>query len=205
MPYRNPRRTHANVTPEVALRYLMDGNRRYVTNTSFLDEVHVNLVNEHVPIAAILGCADARVGTELIFDQDAGEIFAIRVAGNFISNGGQASLEYAVHSLGVPLVMVLGHTNCGAVSAAVKVVQTGKLLPGRMWVLSDAIEPSVLRAREQGAANLVEETVRLNVIRQVERLRQVSPLICDAISRGQTAVVGAVYHLESGEVELLDI
>lgn len=203
-PHRNPRRTQGVVTPELALRYLMDGNERYVTKTSYADEGHVNLVDAHVPIAAVLGCSDARVGAELIFDQDAGELFVVRLAGNFVSDYGQASLEYAVQVLNVPLVLVLGHTNCGAVTAAVNIVDTGETLPGRMFVLIDALEPSVLRAKEAEPDDLIDLAVHLNVKRQVERLRSISPLINDAIARGQTAVVGAVYHMESGRVELLD-
>ncbi|MCA9835238.1 MAG: hypothetical protein KC435_14905 [Thermomicrobiales bacterium] len=203
-PHRNPRRTRGEVTPELALRYLMEGNQRYVSKTSFIEERHVNLIDAHVPIAAVLGCSDARVGAELIFDQDAGELFVVRLAGNFVSDYGQASLEYAVQVLNVPLVLVLGHTNCGAVTAAVNIVETGETLPGRMFVLIDALEPSVLRARETNPDDLIDHAVHLNVMRQVERLRSISPLINDAIARGQTMVVGAVYHMDSGQVELLD-
>lgn len=203
-PFRNPRRTQVDVTPDEALRYLMDGNRRFVTQAVFPEEAHVNLAEEHVPIAAVLGCADARVGAEMIFDQDAGELFVVRLAGNFVSDYGLASIEYAVEILSVPLVVVLGHTNCGAVTAAVNVVENDISLPGRMFVLIDALEPSVLRARESNPDNLIDAAARTNISRQVERLRSISPLINSAIEQGQTRVVGALYHMDTGEVEIVD-
>ena len=124
------------------------------------------------PIAAILGCSDSRVSPELLFDQDPGDLFVVRLAGNFLDDDGFASLEYAVHFLGAPLVMVLGHTNCGAIAAAVKVVKERVELPGHLPELIKSIEPAVIAAHGKHPSDLVaaatEENVRLNVKRLIE-------------------------------------
>jgi carbonic anhydrase len=126
------------------------------------------------------------------------------LAGNFVSDYGLASMEYAVDVLGVPLLMVLGHTHCGAVSAAVNVVQNDLTVPGRIFVLIDGLEPSVLRAREANPDDIIGGTTRENVRRQVHRLRTISPLIAEAVAAGRTEVVGAVFDMASGEVIFLD-
>src|SRR5680860_497955 len=138
---------YGNITPDQALERLLAGNARYVDETlPQLDysASHTALVDEHSPVAAILGCGDARVGAELIFACGPGDLFMVRLAGNFLSDYGLASMEYCVQFLHVPLLMVLGHTHCGAVTAAIRVVQDEADLPGRLFVLIDAIEPSVL-------------------------------------------------------------
>ena len=206
-PHRNPNRNLGEVTPADALQALKDGNRRYIDegiNPAYYTAGHISMVEEHAPIAAILACADARVGAELIFDQMPGDLFMVRLAGNFVSDYGLASMEFAVDILGVPLLLVLGHTHCGAVSAAVNVVQNGLSVPGRIFVLMDGLEPSVLRARETNPVDLNDATARENVRRQVQRLRTISPLVSDAIAAGRTEVVGAMYDMATGEVIFLD-
>ena len=109
-------------------------------------------MQEHTPLAAILGCADARVAAELIFDRGPGDLFMVRVAGNFLSEYGLASMEYAVRFLEVPLLLVLGHTQCGALSTAVKIVEERSHLPGRLPYLIDAVEPAVHIAQREEPA-----------------------------------------------------
>lgn len=208
MPYRNPRRNMGEVTPADALRLLKEGNARYINegiHAAYYEAGHVALVEEHFPIAAVLACGDARVGAEVIFDQTPGDLFMVRLAGNFVSDYGQASLEYAVDVLGVPLLVVLGHTHCGAVTTAVNVIQNDLTVPGRMFVLIDALEPSVLRAREKSPEDLVDATARENVRRQVKRLRSISPLVTTAMEQGRVAVVGAMYDMPTGKVEFLEV
>lgn len=208
MPYRNPRRNKGEVTPGDALTLLQEGNARYISegvHAAYYEASHIALIEEHFPIAAILGCADARVGAELIFDQTPGDLFMVRLAGNFVSDYGLASLEYAVDVLGVPLLVVLGHTHCGAVTSAVHVVENNLKVPGRMFVLIDALEPSVLRAQMGTSHDLIDATARENVHRQVNRLRTISPLIADAIAHGKVAVVGAMYDMDTGAVEFIDV
>lgn len=206
-PYRSPLRDHRKVSPAQALAWLKEGNHRYITegiHAGYYTAAHSALITEHVPVAAVLACADARVGAELIFDQEPGDLFMVRVAGNFVSDYGLASLEYAVDVLGVPLLLVLGHTYCGAVSAAINVVQNELTVPGRMFVLMDALEPSVLRAEQTHPDDLNNETARENVRRQVRRLRTISPVVSEAIAAGHAMVIGAMYDMATGAVDFMD-
>ncbi len=206
-PYRNLNRNEGEVTPAEALQILKEGNRRYIDegiHPAYYTAGHVSMIEEHAPIAGILACADARVGAELIFDQMPGDLFMVRLAGNFVSDYGLASMEFAVDVLGVPILVVLGHTHCGAVTAAVNVVENGLTVPGRIYVLIDSLEPSVLRARESKPVDLIDATARENVRRQVQRLRTISPLVAEAIAEGRTDVVGAMFDMATGEVIFLD-
>lgn len=196
----------ARPTPDQALAELLAGNERYVQGGWDLTDFTASraaTVDDHEPIAAILGCADARVAAELIFLRGPGDLFMVRVAGNVFSEYGLASLEYAIDALGVPLIMVLGHTNCGAVTAAVHVVEQEVHLPGRLHVLIDALEPSVLRARERQPEDMIDTTSRINVMRQVDRIGSLSPMIAAAIEAGTTKVIGAMYDMNSGEVDFM--
>ena len=197
----------AHLTPDEALALLMEGNHRYRDETLAprdYSAAGIARVEEHAPIAAILGCGDARVGAELIFDRGPGDLFMVRVAGNFLSDYGLASMEYCVAFLNVPLLMVLGHTHCGAVTSAVRVVQEKIDLPGRLFVLIDALEPSVLHAQMIDPDDLLRAATEENVRRQVRRLRTISPVINEAREAGRVAIVGAIYDMETGRVSLLD-
>jgi carbonic anhydrase len=194
-------------TPREALADLLAGNERYVQGGWDLRDFSASRaasVDEHLPIAAILGCADARVAAEMIFLRGPGELFMVRVAGNFLSEYGLASMEYAVRFLQVPLLVVLGHTQCGALSAAVQIVQERSHLPGRLPYLIDAVEPAVHIAKEKNPDDLLRAAIEENVRRQVQRLSTISPVIDEAQVAGTTQVVGAVYELETGRVVLVD-
>ncbi len=185
----------------------MAGNERYLRGSWELRDysaARAAAVGDQVPVAAILGCADARVAAELIFDRGPGDLFMVRVAGNFLSEYGLASMEFAVHFLGVPLLIVLGHTKCGALSTAVKIVQDRSHLPGRLPYLIDAVEPAVHIAKEKNPDDLLRAAIEENVRRQVQRLITISPVINEAEAAGTTRVVGAVYELETGKVVLVD-
>ena len=120
----------------------------------------------HTPIASILSCSDARVGPEFVFDQGPGDLFVVRVAGNILQDEGLASLEYAAQFLGSPLIFVLGHSNCGAVEAAIKVVKDNATLPGHLPGLIDQIKPAVMAAQETHPANLLNAAIAENVRRR---------------------------------------
>lgn len=195
------------LTPDGALAILVDGNRRYLDDSIAprdYSAAGTARTEEHAPIAAILACGDARVGAELIFDRGPGDLFMVRLAGNFLSDYGLASMEYCVAFLDVPLLMVLGHTHCGAVTSAIRVVQNKEDLPGRMFVLIDAIEPSVLQAQMTNPDDLLRAATEENVRRQVRRLRTISPVINEAQEVGRVKVVGAIYDMDTGRVNLLD-
>jgi len=195
-----------NLTPDEALALLVEGNRRYLDEAvAPLDysAARAAAIDEHSPIAAILGCGDARVAAELIFSCGPGDLFMVRVAGNFLSDYGLASMEYCVEFLNTPLLMVLGHTGCGAVTSAIQVVSDGTDLPGRLFVLMDALEPSVLRAQALRPDDVLNAAIEENVRRQVRRLRTISPVINTAQEDGRVRVVGAIYDMGTGRVNLL--
>jgi carbonic anhydrase len=194
------------IAPSAALELLMQGNARYIAGESICKDYSVGRAERataQFPIAAILSCADSRVSPELLFDQGPGDIFVVRLAGNFLDDDGFASLEYAVKFLGAPLVMILGHTNCGAVAAAVKVVLEHAELPGHLPDLIKSIEPAVIAAHGRHPSDLVaaaiEENVRLNVKRAIED----TPILADALAAKKIAISGGIYDIATGKVGLI--
>ena len=175
----------------------MDGNERFAaghteTPRRGLDRVR-ELASGQEPYAALLGCADSRVTVEILFDEGFGDLFTVRVAGNVATPEEIASIEYAVGVLGTPLVVVLGHTSCGAVGAAL----AGGAVPGQISALFQHITPAI----PEGAT--VDEAVEENVRYQVQTLSRASTVIADALSRGEVAVRGGVYDLSDGRVKLV--
>jgi carbonic anhydrase len=194
------------ISPEAALERLMQGNSRYAANAPEQKDFsagRAERVSVQYPIAAVLSCSDSRVAPELAFDQGPGDVFVVRVAGNFINVDGLASLEYAVKFLGVPLLMVLGHTNCGAVSAAVKVVMERAELPGHLPDLVKSIEPAVIAAHGRHPGDLVAAAIEENVKLNVQRLDDDTPIIAEPLAAKKIGVVGGVYDLATGKVGLL--
>ncbi len=197
--------THAPMSAQTALQNLNDGNARFAagkrTCRPLLDRVR-ELASGQSPFATVLGCADSRVPVEAVFDREPGDIFVVRLAGNFVTEAALGSIEYAVAVLKSPLVMVLGHTSCGAVKAAIDYVETGKTLPGHMQSLATAIAPAAKAARAQHGDvwhDAVVENVRLNA----QHLRDSTPILKDAVARREVEVVGAVYDLATGKVALV--
>jgi carbonic anhydrase len=195
-----------SIAPSEALQRLMDGNARYMRNQIDLKDFTAGRAARALaqyPIAAILGCADARVAPELIFDRDPGELFVCRVAGNYMNVDILASLEYGVAVLGAPLVMVLGHTNCGAVKAVLQYEKDRKPLPGHLQMMLDAVSPGVAEAIRQGPANQLDRAIEANVRYNAQRLRQAHPVIAKAVEEKRVEVVSAIYELATGQVRLL--
>lgn len=195
----------APMSAHAALKNLMEGNARFAagkpTCRPVIDRVR-ELASGQSPFATVLGCADSRVPVETVFDHEPGDIFVVRLAGNFMSEAALASIEYAVAVLKSPLVMVLGHTACGAVKAAMDFVQTRKPLPGHMQVLAEAIEPAAKASRHEHGNwwhNAVVENVRLNA----KSLRSSTPILAEAVSKGEAQIVGGVYDLTNGKVTLV--
>jgi carbonic anhydrase len=194
------------ISPQEALDRLMAGNTRYVANAPEVRDYSAGRAARaagQYPIAAILSCADSRVSPELVFDQNPGDLFVVRLAGNFVDDDGLASLEYGVKFLGAPLVMVLGHSSCGAVDAAIKVLDQNLELPGHLPELIDSIKPAVERAKAASPASLLEASIAENVRLNVERLTTAEPIMKEAASAQQIRVVGGVYEIATGKVELL--
>lgn len=196
---------HPPMSAQAALKNLMEGNARFAAGKPIcrplIDRVR-ELASGQAPFATVLGCADSRVPVETLFDHEPGDIFVVRLAGNFMSEAALASIEYAVAVLKSPLVMVLGHTSCGAVKAAIDYIETRKPLPGHMQTLADAIEPAAAASRHEHGdwwENAVKENVRLNA----RRLRSSTPILHEAVAKGEAQIVGGVYNLSTGKVALL--
>jgi carbonic anhydrase len=143
------------------------------------------------------------VAPELTFDQGPGDVFVVRVAGNFLNEDGLASMEYAIKILGVPLLMVLGHTNCGAVGAAVKFVTEHAELPGHLPDLVKSIEPAVIAAHARHPSDLLAAAIEENVKLNVHRLYDDAPIVSEALAAKKIAAVGGIYDLATGKIRLL--
>ncbi len=194
------------IAPADALKRLLDGNARYAANTPNERDFSAGRaarVQVQYPIAAILSCADSRVAPELAFDQGPGDIFVVRVAGNIVNPDLLASLEYGVRFLGAPLIVVLGHTGCGAVDAAIKVLKTKSVLPGHLPELIAAIKPAVIAAEKAQPGNLLDNAAIENVRRQVVRLKNAPPIIRQLYVGKKLDIVGGMYDLATGKVALI--
>jgi carbonic anhydrase len=194
------------IAPAMALKRLQEGNARYAANAPNerdFSSGRAARAQAQYPIAAILSCADSRVVPDLVFDQSPGELFVVRVAGNVVSPNLLASLEYGVQFLGVPLVMVLGHSACGAVDAAIKVLKTGAQLPGHLPELITAIKPAVIVAEKTRQGTLLDNANAENVRRQVAQLRNSPPVVQKAYRDKKIDVVGGVYDIATGKITLV--
>jgi carbonic anhydrase len=193
------------ISPDEAWARLKKGNERYVDGVmkrhDFAAEREA-LAGGQNPFAGILSCADSRIGPELAFDSARGDLFVVRIAGNFADDNGIASFEYAVKFLGTPLLVVLGHDKCGAVDAAIKTVKDGAELPGHLPGLVDHIAPAVKTALSE-PGDLLANAIRENVLRNVEKLKSATPILSDYVGGGKVKVVGGVYKLATGRVEWL--
>jgi len=192
----------SELTPNSALQKLMEGNQRYIEQKrTFPDQARSRIVEvaqgQH-PFATILACSDSRVAPEIIFDQGLGDLFDIRVAGNFLDDVVLGNIEYAALELGVPLLVILGHERCGAVKAALD----GKAVPGHISTLVAAIQPAVDSTKGQ-KGDAWDNAVRANVKRNVNNLQSASPILAEAVKAGKLKVVGGRYDLDSGKVEII--
>ena len=193
------------LSPDAALARLMAGNARYVEGVSRRHDFNHErepLRTGQNPFAAILSCADSRIAPEYCFDTGRGDVFVCRVAGNFASDEIVASLEYAVQVLNTPLIMVLGHDACGAVDATIKSIKDGTTLPGHLPSLVSAISPAV-KAAQGEAGDLLNNAIQRNVALNVEKLRTSGPILNNFVDGRKLRILGGVYKLASGKVELL--
>ncbi len=193
------------VTPEQALERLKEGNKRYVQGVAkrhdFVAEREA-LVGGQNPYAGILSCANSRIAPEFAFDSSRGDLFVVRVAGNFLNPDNLASFEYAVEALKTPLIMVLGHDACGAVSATIASIKDKTTLPGHLPSLVASLAPAV-NAVANLPGDLLENATRENVRRNMEALKTATPILSAAVNEKRLQIVGGIYRLASGEVQLL--
>ena len=196
--------------PDAVLAKLLEGNARFVKGQPSLlsrrrPEDFAALAEGQAPPAVILGCADSRVAPELIFDQGVGDLFVVRVAGNIVGGAGPAikgSIEFAVGELGARLIVVLGHSACGAVKAAIEHIDANDALPGSIGEMIDPIRAAVRDASGKPGDKL-DNVIKANVRRGVERLKTLDPILSKVAKSGELKVVGAVYDLRTGVVEVL--
>jgi carbonic anhydrase len=188
------------LSPERALSELMEGNQRYVTGTTTAHEHDVQLLKaktaeKQEPFAAVLSCADSRVPVELVFDQTIGHIFVCRIAGNVTTPEVIASLEYGAAVLGTQVIMVLGHSNCGAVAATIK----GSAVPGQISALYPRIRPAVDLAGPH-----IEAAAKANAKIHATLLAEASTVISGLVKENKIKVAAAHYDVKNGMVTLLD-
>ncbi len=202
------------VDPAVALQRLQDGNARFVANLRRSEAMtsavrRAEVADNHRPFAVVLGCSDARVPAEIVFDQGLGDLFVIRVAGNVVAPSQVGSVEFAVERFGVQLVVVLGHSRCGAIDATLEALsRPGQSQSPGLRSIVDRVRPSIegLLHTELGQdrARLVQEAVQANIRASVNQLRHGSDILERLVLAGQLQVKGAEYALDSGQVSFLD-
>jgi carbonic anhydrase len=194
------------LTPALAWRRLREGNERFVNGeTSHPNQDasrRSSLVENQHPFAVIFGCSDSRLAAEIIFDVGLGDVFVVRTAGQVIDDAVLGSLEYSIGVLGVPLIVVLGHDSCGAVSATKSAVETGQMPTGFIRDLVERITPSVLTSLRNNETE-VNDMVVEHVKQTSQRLVDSSRVISDAIQEGRSAVIGLSYSLAEGHAKLV--
>lgn len=197
-----------SLTAEKALDFLKEGNKRFLNNLR-VNRNTLQLINEtadkQFPFAAILSCSDSRVPVELVFDQGLGDIFSVRLAGNIASLNAIGSIEYAITMLGSKLVLVLGHSSCGAVSAAcdnIKMDNLNELLSH----IHPAVDAETITTDNRNSKNkeFVNNVGWLNVKHQIDLILNTSPIIRDVVDKGEVIITGAMYDIVTGKVEFLD-
>lgn len=190
--------------PEIgqALQKLIEGNKRFSLSKS----VHPNqnrerrqeLVKGQKPFAVVVGCSDSRIPPEIIFDQGLGDLFVIRVAGNIVDDVALGSIEYAVDHLGTNLIVVLGHSKCGAVTATIQ----GGVPHGHVGSIMEAIKPAIEAAKEL-PGDLIDNTIKANTRLVADQLQYSDPILSEMTRQGKISIVSAYYNIESGEVHIL--
>jgi len=197
-------RTQSPLDADQGLRLLKEGNERFLKGKPIRPNQDLERIKEvsnaQFPFATIIGCSDSRVPNEIIFDQGVGDLFIIRTAGQVSSYASWGSIEFAEEILGTKLIVVLGHTQCGAVHAAVTLPE----VPGHIVTLINAIKPAVERAKKRNPADIMDAAIRENIKMQVEQLRSLEPILAKRVREGSTKIVGALYHLETGKVEFFE-
>jgi len=200
--------TQESITPDLAFQILIDGNDRFVNNL----KAHRNLleqVNEtkegQFPIATILSCIDSRTSAELIFDQGLGDVFSIRIAGNILNDDILGSMEFATKIMGTKIILVLGHTRCGAIVGACDNIKFGKLT-----TLLDKVQPAIaLESKTTSNRNgnneqFVNNVTEINVHLIMQKIQNDSDIIRELLEQGQLKIVGGVYDVETGKVAFFE-
>ena len=203
------KQTQEAMSPDAALKALKDGNKRFVTSTQVSRDLMQQVADTSAgqyPFATVLHCIDSRVSAELVFDQGIGDLFSIRIAGNFVNEDILGSMEFATKLAGTKVVVVLGHTACGAVKGACDHAKLGNLT-GMLEKIAPAVtavtEPADTALRTSSNIDFVNRVAVKNVHMAIDNLRAMSPVLKEMEAAGDIKVVGAMYHIENGQVDFL--
>jgi carbonic anhydrase len=197
-----------SITPKMAIQILKDGNKRFVNNLkanrNLLEQANETSDGQH-PFAVILSCIDSRTSAELIFDQGLGDVFSVRIAGNIINEDILGSMEFACKVAGSKIIVVLGHSKCGAVKGACDHVEMGNLT-ALLSKIQPAVydEKSVIEERNSSNSEFVEKVASINVKRTVTGIMQRSPILSEMIKNGEIGIIGGMHNLNDGEVVFYD-
>ncbi|MBL4773537.1 MAG: hypothetical protein JKX98_08045 [Alcanivoracaceae bacterium] len=197
--------TQENLTPKDAHRILVEGNQRFAQNVkaqrNLQDQVFETSKGQY-PFAVVLSCIDSRVPAELVFDQGIGDIFSVRVAGNIVNEDVLASMEYACKVAGSKIVVVMGHSKCGAVTAACNNVKLGNItaLLSKIQPAIDAVNVDMSEMHD----DVIEEVAHLNVELSITRIKQESPILAEMEHQGEIEIVGAMYNVANGLVDFFE-
>jgi carbonic anhydrase len=201
-----PLKINFSMTPEDAMQRLMDGNKRYIAakaeHPAQTAERRVEVAKHQAPFAAILGCIDSRVPPEIVFDQGLGDLFVMRTAAGVLADVVVGSIEFAVAEYGIPLVIVLGHERCGAVSATIDALKANQKGEGHISSIVTAITPAVKKA-ESMSGDLLDNTVSANAKLIAEQLAKTAPILAEAVTAKKLSIVAARYDLDDGVVQIL--
>jgi len=196
------------ITPALALEILKDGNRRFVNNLkinrNLLQQANETSDGQH-PFAVILSCIDSRTSAELIFDQGLGDVFSVRIAGNIVNEDILGSMEFGCKVAGAKIIVVLGHTKCGAIKGACDNVELGNLT-SLIAKIKPAVDQEMVTTqnRNSGNANFVENVAELNVSLSVKNILLKSPIIAEMVKNDQIGIVGGVHDISTGEVKFFE-
>jgi carbonic anhydrase len=204
------RETQATITPQKSLKFLKEGNLRFQNNLkanrNLLEQVN-DTSDGQFPFATILSCIDSRVSAELVFDQGLGDIFSVRIAGNFVNEDILGSMEFACKLAGTKLIVVLGHTSCGAVKGACDNAKMGnltKLLEKITPAVNAVTEPKDISLRNSKNLEFVDTVSEKNVLLTIERIHNESPILTEMEKNGEIKIVGAMYDVNTGTVNFIE-
>ena len=198
-----------SISPSMALDLLKDGNKRFINNLKFNRNL-LQMANEtsdgQHPFAVILSCIDSRTSAELIFDQGLGDVFSVRIAGNIVNEDILGSMEFACKVAGAKLILVLGHSECGAIKGACDKVKMGNLT-GLLRKIDFAVkaEETITDNRNAGNVEFVNKVTKLNVVTAIEQITEQSDIINEMHKNKQIAIIGGVYDVSSGLVEFYEL
>jgi carbonic anhydrase len=204
------RETQATMTPQKSLQYLKEGNLRFQNNLkanrNLLEQVN-DTSDGQFPFATILSCIDSRVSAELVFDQGLGDIFSVRIAGNFVNEDILGSMEFASKLAGTKLIVVLGHTACGAVKGACDDAKMGnltKLVEKIKPAVNAVAEPKDASLRNSKNSEFVDNVAKVNVQLTIDRIHSESPILSEMEKNGEIMIIGAMYDINNGEVTFFE-